>query len=53
MFLTLLDNLGAGVVEDGDPVDIRLQDLEGQEVPDIDLVSYGKPSCLDLLSSSH
>ena len=44
MLLSLLHNLGLSVVEDGDPVNIHLQDLEGQEIADLDLMSDGKSS---------
>ena len=42
MRLAPLHNLGDIGVEDGDPIDIILQHLEGQELLDLDLVTHGK-----------
>ena len=39
MLIVLLDNLRAIIVEDGDPIDIGLQDLECQEKADLDLAT--------------
>ena len=42
MLLVFLHNLHVVIVIDGDHIDIRLQDFEGQEVADLDLVTDGK-----------
>ena len=42
MLITLLDNFGAIGVEDGDSVNSRLQHLEGDEVPGLDVVAHCK-----------
>ena len=42
MFEAPPDHLCAGVVENGDHVHFLLQDFDGQEVDDIDLMSNGK-----------
>ena len=42
MFITLLHNLGAIDAEDGYCVNSWLQQLEGQEMLDFDVVAHGK-----------
>ena len=42
MFITLLDNLGAVSAEDDHSVLSWLQHLEGQEVPDLEVVTHRK-----------
>ena len=42
MFITLLHNLGAIGVEDGNSVDFRTEHLEGDQLPDLEVVAHGK-----------
>ena len=53
MVITLLHNLGAIDVEDGNSVDFWVEHLEGDEVPKLEAVAHGKwrPSVVNRCSS--
>ena len=53
MCITLLHELDAIAVEDGEPVHFWVEHLEGDEFPDLDVVAHGKwcPAVVNRCSS--